>query len=182
VTKTADLQFLPRSTETRIVLSTTVESEDESYCCDGHQPNMIAFLAQFRKERAELWGEKYRYQDDSLYNDLIAFVESGRYTIDYVEHTEVVVTPASIKCCNQRLPLVQAVTPCPVCKTMYNVDGTVRPRAYDLTPGGMIVFNNEENRLLERSDAYHNHPSHASDCVAYQEMYSKRCPCERYVK
>ena len=38
----------------------------------------------------------------------------------------------------------------------------------------------DEQTIAKRSRAYHNHPSHPSDCTSYREHYGRRCPCERY--
>ena len=34
--------------------------------------------------------------------------------------------------------------------------------------------------MSRRQDAYHDHPSHPSTCLAYREHYGRRCPCEDY--
>lgn len=40
---------------------------------------------------------------------------------------------------------------------------------------------NQEPTLVNRSRAYHAHPSHTEDCESYREFYNtRRCPCESY--
>jgi len=39
---------------------------------------------------------------------------------------------------------------------------------------------NQEPTLINRSRAYHAHPSNPEDCSTYQEMYKRRCPCQSY--
>ena len=30
------------------------------------------------------------------------------------------------------------------------------------------------------SDRFHDHPSHPSSCLVYEEFYNRRCPCDHY--
>lgn len=39
---------------------------------------------------------------------------------------------------------------------------------------------NQEPTLVNRSRAYHAHPSHPESCETYREFYKRRCPCESY--
>ena len=38
----------------------------------------------------------------------------------------------------------------------------------------------EEQRLVDNSERFHQHPSNPSSCEVYEEFYNRRCPCESY--
>jgi len=63
-----------------------------------------------------------------------------------------------------------------------HADDTYDERVADLMSYGLTRAQAEtraESELVARGDAYHAHPSHWSDCQAYEADHGHRCPCER---